>query len=644
MSSSNLFRRVHFAISAILTITALNAAGPVALQAQTPASLDNPREVEAFIDGIFEAMMAEKYIPGAVFILVKDGAVFVRKGYGYANVDAKTPVLPDRTLFRIASVSKLINATAVMQLVEQDKLDLDADVNVLLERHRGTFRLPQAFPRPVTLLDCLNHTGGFDERAIGMASPGPEQRPTLGEYLAERMPARTMPPRETVSYSNHAVALAGYLVELASGLPYNEYVTERIFAPLGMTHSSFELTDELKPLMATGYRHGHGDHPEAKFDYLNIPPAGAMLSTGDDMARFMIAHLKGGEYNGARILQEPTVRKMHAIQYKQDPRLEGGMGVAFFANRINGEYCVSHGGDLSGFASLLFLIPERGIGLFTSCNVDEGSLRGMLIKKFMDRYFPEPALVTPEPPLDFARRAAKYTGRYRFNRYARNSIEKLTTLMTQTPVVHDGKGNLLILTGQPDPVKLIEIEPDVFVNAKEGNRLVFRTDAAGNVTHLLMDQAAFERISRWEESSLHFLFLGVSVAVLLSGALGWPIAAIRGRRRGLPFPIQIAPSHYRLIGWLVSALSAVCMIALGWTLLKMDDSEFLYGMPRRLVALLTLPPVIVVGSVVFAVLAAAAWRNGYWSRKARIHYALVALVCLALVPFMRHWNIIGFKW
>jgi hypothetical protein len=86
------------------------------------------------------------------------------------------------------------------------------------------------------------------------------------------------------------------------------------------------------------------------------------------------------------------------------------------------------------------------------------------------------------------------------------------------------------------------------------------------------------------------------------------------------------------------------MIALGWTLFKMDDSEFLYGMPRRLAALLTLPPAIVVGSVVFAVLAAAAWRNGYWSRTARVHYTLVAIVCLALVPFMWHWNIIGFKW
>jgi CubicO group peptidase (beta-lactamase class C family) len=589
-------------------------------------------------------MMTEKYVPGAVFVMVKDGAVFIRKGYGYANVDEKTPVLPDQTLFRIASVSKLINATAVMQLVEQGKLELNEDVNAALERYRGAFRLPATFPEPVTLLDCLNHTGGFDERAIGMSSASPGDRPALGEYLARRMPARAMPPRETISYSNHAAALAGYLVELASGRPYNDYVTEHIFAPLGMTHSSFELTDELRPHMATGYRYGHGDHPEAKYDYLNIPPAGAMLSTGDDMARFMLAHLQGGEYNSARILQDSTVREMHAIQYKQDPRLGGGMGVAFFANRINGEYCISHGGDLGGFASLLFLIPERGIGLFTSCNVDESSLRGMLIRKFMDRFFPEAESTTPEPPQDFSGRAGKYTGTYRFNRYARNSIEKLTTLMSQTPVVHDGKGGLLILTGKPEPARLIEIEPDVFVNVKEGNRIVFRTDAAGNVTHLLLDQAAFERVGKFEKSSRQFLFLGASVAVLLSGTLGWPFAALRGRRRGLPYPAQIAPLHYRLVGWVVCALSSVCMIALGWTLFKMDDSEFRYGMPRRLAALLTLPPAIVVGSVVFAVLAAAAWRNGYWSRTARVHYTLVAIVCLALVPFMWHWNIIGFKW
>ena len=202
-------------------------------------------------------------------------------------------------MFQIASVSKLFTATAVMQLEEQGKLNLDEDVNTYLT----AFKIPATFPKPVTLRSLMTHTAGFDERGIGMAARSTKEWTPLGEYLKNRMPPRVRPVGDASSYSNHGVGLEGFIVEQVSGIPFNDYVTRNIYQPLGMTHSTFVVIDPLPPALAQGYEFDGLDYKPALYLYNNIIPAGGVLSTGDDIARFMIAHLQNGIYGDTRILE-----------------------------------------------------------------------------------------------------------------------------------------------------------------------------------------------------------------------------------------------------------------------------------------------------------------------------------------------------
>ncbi|HET7100758.1 MAG TPA: serine hydrolase domain-containing protein, partial [Terriglobia bacterium] len=126
--------------------------------------MSNPREVQAFFDRFFGREMPGWHIPGAAFVLVKDGKVIFTKGYGYADLKNQTPVVPDQTVFRVASVSKVFTATAVMQLAESGKLDLATDVN----RYLTHFQIKDPYPQPVTLAELLTHSAGLDASVIGI--------------------------------------------------------------------------------------------------------------------------------------------------------------------------------------------------------------------------------------------------------------------------------------------------------------------------------------------------------------------------------------------------------------------------------------------------------------------------------------------
>ncbi|HYF76576.1 MAG TPA: serine hydrolase domain-containing protein [Symbiobacteriaceae bacterium] len=302
---------MHRFAASILAIILLVSTASSVLAAPPDSGPSDPAEVEAFLDPIFAKHLAEYQIPGAVFLLVKDGRILFTKGYGLANVEKGTPVVPDRSLFAIGSVTKLFTATAVMQLAEQGKLDLHADINQYLK----AFQIPATFPEPITATHLLTHTSGFDEKVFGMAVRSSADLEPLGQYLARELPRRVRPPGQQSQYSNHGMGLAGHLVEAVSGRSYNQYISDEILKPLGMNHSTMEmpaeLADDIVPV--NGYV---GDPPVRQPDwFLNIGPAGDLKATATDMAAFMIAHLQNGDYQGKRIFRDETARTMHALQF-----------------------------------------------------------------------------------------------------------------------------------------------------------------------------------------------------------------------------------------------------------------------------------------------------------------------------------------
>ena len=185
---------------------------------------------EAFIDSHFAAKMKQLHIPGLAFVLVQDGEFLIRKGYGLADIERKVRVDPNRTLFRPASIGKLFTVTAVMQLVEKGALHPEDDVN----KYLTDFKIEETFDAPVRLKHLLTHTGGFDDRLLGEYVWTAGEIVPLSQHLKSHMPPRVMSPGVAMSYSNHGIALAGLIVEKVSGIPFEQYVDEKILQPLGM--------------------------------------------------------------------------------------------------------------------------------------------------------------------------------------------------------------------------------------------------------------------------------------------------------------------------------------------------------------------------------------------------------------------------
>lgn len=267
------------------------------IESPTAPGLSNPQEFEGFVDNIINEELSKSHVPGAVISVVKDGKLFFAKGYGYANVEKKIPVVADKTLFRVASVSKLFTATAAMQLYERGKLDLDADIN----KYLTGFQLENPFPEPARVAQLMTHTDGTTKRRIGLAARTAAKIKPLGNYLSEHMPPVAWCPGELYSYSSHSTALLGYLVEKVSGIPFVEYINKNILQPLKMRRSTF-LQPPPQPLaddLAVGYQYQNGKFKAVPYLYLNIAPAASMSATATDMANFMIAHLQYGRYENS---------------------------------------------------------------------------------------------------------------------------------------------------------------------------------------------------------------------------------------------------------------------------------------------------------------------------------------------------------
>ena len=627
---------------------------PSVLQKQGPT---DPQELEAFLDPIFAKRMEELHIPGAVFVLVKKGEIFFGKGYGYANLEMRTPVIPDKTIFRVASVSKLLTATAIMQLIERELLNLDDDVNKYLKN----FKLEGNYPKPVTVANLLTHTGGFDRSSIGIIARSESERMPLGQFLAKRMPPRVLPPGELYSYSNYGLALAGHLVEVISGVPFAQYIDENILQPLGMHRSSFVLPPHLEPDLAVGYVYKNRSHQPVIYEYIQTVPASSLRSTATDMARFMIAHVQNGRYGDFRILSEDTAREMHSQQFTQHPRLPG-MAYGFYEDFENDQRAIMHGGAQLGYHSMLYLLPEQNLGFLVSYNCldvlggREFEFLAELIHRFMDHYYPvQGKSVPPKPSADFQKQAHRFAGTYRSITHSRKSFEKLITLFKEYRVTANEDGVLTLNSPHAieQPTRWVEVEPLLFQSFDGERYLAFREDTEGNITHLFFRPGSkltsivagtivLEKLPWYETALFHQCLLGFCVLIFLLASIAWPVVYFIRLLWKQPSEAARPAGSARLLAGLVSALSLVFIIGVVLTL-HFRAYEFVYGVPPFFIALLCIPlatTIMTGGLFVFTILA---WKNAYWSVIGRLHYSLVALAAMAFIWFLDYWNLLGFR-
>src|ERR1700679_1012666 len=212
-----------FFSSFCVAIAARAASAEPAVEAGSNPAGAHPLEradLEPGLDGLMPYAIERGDVAGAVVAVVKNGEVIFAKGYGFADVKKQKPVDAERTMFRPGSISKLFTWTAVMQLVEQGKLDLDHDVNEYLD-----FKIPPRSDGPITLRDIMTHTAGFEEQIKALIVSDPKQLVPLKVYAEQNTPVRIFKAGSTPAYSNYATALAGYIVERISGQPFDDYIT-----------------------------------------------------------------------------------------------------------------------------------------------------------------------------------------------------------------------------------------------------------------------------------------------------------------------------------------------------------------------------------------------------------------------------------
>jgi CubicO group peptidase (beta-lactamase class C family) len=519
-------------------------------------------DIEAFLDGVVPMQLQREDIAGAVVVIVKNGSVLFAKGYGYADVKSKVPVSPEETLFRPGSISKTFTWTAVMQLVEQGKINLDADVNSYLD-----FQVPHTFDRPVTVRNLMTHTPGFEEVIKDLMVDRPGQLMPLHAFVIAHRPNQIYPPGTIPAYSNYGADLAGYIVERVSGLPFEEYVQKNIFQPLGISHATFvqPLPDRLKPMMSQGYELASQDPKPFEL----VPPApapdGSLSITGADMAPFMIAHLQNGKYRDTRILQEQTAEMMHARQFAMDPAVNG-MALGFYEESRNGLRIIGHGGDLNYFHSDMHLIPSESLGFFVSYNSlgkAELDVRTALWDKFLDRYFPvseanSPAVETPNTD--------SIEGKYLSSRRAQTTIlRSLWWVLGESSVSKNADGTIAVdsmkdFSGQPKRWR--SLGNLQFREVAGRQLLVFKPDPSGRLAMITEDPIDISQRVPWTQNKIVLqLALGFTVLVFVGTLVFWPVGAFLRRHYKRPLTMTPLQIRLRLLVKLACAVEIVALIA-----------------------------------------------------------------------------------
>jgi len=615
-------------------------AAPAALPSQPNAVPPlTAQDVTAWLDGFMPYALQRGNIAGAVVVVVKDGQPLLEKGYGVSDVKTRKPVDPQSTLFRPGSVSKLFTWTAVMQLVQAGKIDLDADVNTYLD-----FKIPPAFGKPVTMRELMTHSAGFSDAAKDLITSDPKKNRPLGRALLVKwMPARIFPPGTTPAYSNFGAAVAGYIVQRLSGEPFAQYVANHILTPLGMTSSTF-----IEPLpagwganMSKGYQVASG--PAHPFEYISGSPAGALSATGADMGKFMIAQLADGAYPGGAILDPKTAQLMHSPQFRPVPNLPA-MDLGFYQEDANGHRVIGHAGDTAWFHSDLHLFLDDHVGVFISMNSlgAQGAaefVRASLLRGFADRYFPAAPENLPTWK-DAARDGRTLAGTYIFSRRSDTGWLRLFAMIAPYTIASDKAGILTVsvfrgVDGQPKHWR--EVGPFLWREVG-GASVMSAVVRGGKVVFVASDDLppvmALTPAPAWAAAWNKPLFIATIVVLALT-VIFWPVIAVVRWRYRTAFPLAGRAALLHRLTRLVCLIdllffcSLLALVVAGTSNLELLSSE--NDWMFRVIQLIGL--VGVIGTL--AVLANAAVVLGDRTRSwwAKLVSVVIAAACVAVVWF-----------
>jgi CubicO group peptidase (beta-lactamase class C family) len=602
-------------------------------------------DLEAFFDGIVPLQLERSDVAGATVLVMKDGKELLKKGYGFVDVAKKKPVDPETSIFRLASISKLFTWISVMQLVEQGKLDLDTDVNKYLD-----FQIAPAFGKPITLRNLMTHTGGFEEEIRDVLLTDPKKATPLREFLIQNQPHRIFPPGEVPAYSNYGVGLGGYIVQRMSGEPFEKYVEEHIFQPLGMKHSSFNqpLAEGLSPFASDGYR-SNTEKPAVGFEIFSPAPAGGVSSTASDMGRFAQALLNGGEWEGHRILKPETLQAMWTKQFVASDSLPP-IGMGFYQTWRNGLHFIGHDGDLIAFHSTFLLEPKEKLVLFVSFNSagSASKTRAEIVTAFADRYYPY------SEKAEFQKLSSgdlnAIVGTYQSTRRFESTRLKLGNLIGQGDAAVDKDGVLKLedfkdLRGHVRRWK--PIGKDLWQEENEQRRIFAIRDSYGQIVRIAVGfpGVQYERVPWYENSQWIFPVLGCSLVIVLL-VVGATVGRL-SRRIFLskrPALKEQPGTVWLTMGPRLSACAWSVLVVGTAVLMSRLESETIlptHAVDKYFVMMNWVTGAAIVLSIFAIVAGLRIWRRSEIRVISKVKFSLVAAACLFLIWFSVHWHLIG---
>jgi CubicO group peptidase (beta-lactamase class C family) len=559
--------------------------------------------------------MTERHAPGTALAIVYDGRVVALRGYGTAVIETNIPVDAARTLFRVGSVTKPLTAAAVLQLVDERRLALDADVRELLPG--------LSLPYPVTAHQLLTHTAGLDERFAGTFTRAPEQLEPLADYLLRTVRSARQPGR-FYSYAGTNYAVAGWLLEHVTGQPYADAMHARLFSPLGMASSTVQQPPEggLFANRARGYA-WDGDHYRAlPFRYIKHSPGGALSTTAADMSRFMLAVLGDGSLDGVRVLSPSSRATFLRAQFRDHPSLPG-VTYGFHEWQTHGRVLLHHDGTLDDQVGVMLLDPDNAFGLFVASNSNPGIGNHLLEPVLNHLYGPEPQAAA-SVPLHGTGHAAEAAGVYLDLDRTRDDLSSIRALMPMLQARVDADGDAIVWAGR----RWEEVDPFVFQAVGSRDRIVFRGAPA---TFMQTWNTTYERLGWMQRTPAQLGFAAACVFAFVA----WSVGAMRTwRRRTDGRAERVCALFVTLANVLFLVWFATSSRTLGETV----------PLPSLDVAFLSLAIAAAAVAMLLPGFAVSAWRRGWWTRGARTAFTVVAVSAVAFAAWLNAWNLLGFRY
>jgi len=612
-----------------------NPADPV------PEPVLDPAQLRAFVDGVVTTAMADHRIPGVVVAVVHQGETVLLAGYGYAHEPERVAVDPAQTRFRVASITKVFNAIALLQLVEEGRVDLDADFTRYLPDI--DFDLPHGTPR---VRDLLTHTAGFEDGYLGHFWAVDEASDhALGDYIARFQPAQVRRSGEAVVYSNYGTAVIGLIVETVSGMPYSEFVESRVLQPLGMERSVLRdwpgeampdrLPAEIYEDLARSHVWSAGRFAPPAWAWMHggMMPAGGLMSTGEDMSLFMRSQLG----DGGGVLSPGGLELLHTPSIANHPGVAAN-ALGYWINEVWGYPTLEHGGSIFGFLSNLVLVPELELGVFVSANAPSGNrLSGQLPQRIVGQFF---AAGRERPKPDAGTELRDFVGAYRGQRRGHRTVDKLMAFRGGDLQVGANDQGFLTLGSGAQTQRFVALGDDRFFDPDMSEYIAFSRDASGRVAvlHGAYGHNNFDRLARWQ--TVQFAHHVLTALAALSAWWLFALAFTRRSRRRESWAGFLAryTSFALLLAWAATV----------WLLNK----DMLQAPPPTAVQFAHFPTELGrwwilsswIGSALTVLLLAClvpVWRGGQWGLGRRLIASALALASGLFFSLLAYWNVLG---